>query len=240
MVVGPGPASSAPDRAADRPPAGVGEAARPRGRAPHVGGAGGYRFFWTQSNSRSPVAWDPCREVHYVVHGSPPPGAGGLLADALARVGRATGLVLVSDGVSDERPGDGRAAYQPQRYGRRWAPLLIAWSDSGETPGFAGDWVGLTSPLVVSDARGRAIIVSGTVLLDRDKFASELGRSEASQVLAMRAVVLHELGHAVGLAHVQDPHQVMYGRTVAGVGSFAAGDLRGLAALGRGTCAPDL
>lgn len=56
----------------------------------------------------------------------------------------------------------------------------------------------------------------------------------------VRAIVLHELGHLVGLGHVTDATQLMYPEGQPGVTDFGAGDLAGLAALGRGTCRPDL
>ena len=46
--------------------------------------------------------------------------------------------------------------------------------------------------------------------------------------------VLHELGHLVGLAHVDAPAQLMYPQ--GHIASFAPGDLRGLAAAGSGPC----
>ena len=52
----------------------------------------------------------------------------------------------------------------------------------------------------------------------------------------VRAIVMHELGHVVGLAHVDDPRELMYADNV-GQKAFGPGDLTGLAALGRGRCA---
>ena len=45
--------------------------------------------------------------------------------------------------------------------------------------------------------------------------------------------MLHELAHAVGLGHVDDPTQVMYYRTTNSESQFGAGDRAGLVALGR-------
>jgi predicted Zn-dependent protease len=52
----------------------------------------------------------------------------------------------------------------------------------------------------------------------------------------MYSVVLHELGHALGLAHVNDASEVMYPEAQIKVTDLGAGDRRGLAALGSGTC----
>jgi predicted Zn-dependent protease len=52
--------------------------------------------------------------------------------------------------------------------------------------------------------------------------------------------MLHELGHLVGLDHVDDPGQLMYPVTALAVTDYAAGDLRGLHRLSTGPCAPDL
>jgi hypothetical protein len=44
-------------------------------------------------------------------------------------------------------------------------------------------------------------------------------------------VLLHELGHVMGLGHVNDPNQVMY-PTTANALEYGAGDLAGLYAVG--------
>ena len=51
----------------------------------------------------------------------------------------------------------------------------------------------------------------------------------------VKALVLHELGHLVGLDHVEDQRELMY-PTMTGLRSFGPGDRSGLAALGAGRC----
>ena len=55
----------------------------------------------------------------------------------------------------------------------------------------------------------------------------------------VQAVVMHELGHGLGLDHVDDRKQLMYQDNV-GLTELGPGDRRGLALLGQGKCAPGL
>ena len=82
----------------------------------------------------------------------------------------------------------------------------------------------------------------GMVRATFDRLVAQ-ARLQVRQLQASRSapeaepVVLHELGHLAGLAHVDDPTQVMNPRS--GEGSpttYAGGDLRGLATAGAGTC----
>lgn len=183
-----------------------------------------------------PVTWSPCEAVHVVVReaGQPPDGPA-VLSDALARLGSALGMQLVVDGTTDEAPGDGRAAYQPERYGATWAPVLVAWSDPTETPALAGPVAGVAGPVSWSRAGAPPRWVSGQVVLDGPQLAALAG-SEAG-LPAVTDVVLHELGHLAGLGHVPDPRQLMSSATSTdGPTGYGDGDLHGLALLGRGPC----
>ena len=54
------------------------------------------------------------------------------------------------------------------------------------------------------------------------------------------AVIRHELGHVVGLDHVDDERELMHPVGHPDVVGFGPGDLTGLAELGRGQCVPEV
>jgi hypothetical protein len=225
------------------PPAGVGSS--PDRLLPVVAfppGRGGYAFENTTVTG-GPVTWDPCRPITVVTRTAPgmPTSGDRLVQEALSAVQQASGLKLVQEGNSNEVPTAKREAYQPQRYGRRWAPVLIAWSDPKETPELAGRVLGLggASRVTVTPPGEPGVTgyVTGSVTLDGPEI-TQLARSQGTA--AARAVVEHELGHLLGLAHVPDRHQLMYSETEFGVTSYQSGDRRGLAQLGAGACTPGL
>lgn len=222
------------------PPAGFEEAATPLGTPPPetMLATGNHTFAAMQPDGSGPVAWSPCRPIHYVVRpdGGPANGAE-LIATAVARVSAATGLVFVDDGLTQEAPNVDRDAYEPELYGKRWAPVLVAWSTPEETPALAGDTVGIGGSAPVTRA-GLSVYVTGSVTLDGPGFAELL--ATPSGTTSAYGVITHELGHVVGLDHVEDPNQLMYPRASPAVTTFQPGDLAGLAALGTGSCAPQL
>jgi hypothetical protein len=230
------PVGAVPGVARQAPPPGLEESTAPLGAPPDVAAGpegDGYRFSQHQDATGGPVTWSPCRPIHYVVRTAhQPEGGKALLRDAVAQVSAATGLRFVDDGTTDEGPSEDRGAYQPERYGDRWAPVLIAWATADEVPDFGVDVAGEAGPIWVTPASGASVYVSGVVYLDPAKLAG-------APPAAAKAVVLHELGHLVGLAHVNDAGAVMFPRA-SGVTAYASGDLAGLAALGRGACRPDV
>lgn len=194
-----------------------------------------HAFMALQPDGSGPITWSPCRPIHLVVNDD---GAPASFADAVAgvaaEVSAATGLVLVVDGGTDEAPVLERDAYQLDRYGDRWAPVLVAFTDAGSVPYLDGQVAGVANTYRV-ELDGVAHLVSGSVLLDADVLdAPAIGEEPA-----WRAVLRHEMGHLMGLDHVEDPQQLMNPVTTS-VTTFQDGDLTGLAALGQGACAPGL
>ncbi len=205
--------------------------AKPLGTPPRVPtGVGSFRYVRTQPGSDQPVAYDPCKPIEYVVNGAlAPTGADSLLRQALRQVSAATGLVFVAKGSTDRLPHENRFALSPAR-----RPVLIAWTTPEVVPGLRGAVAGLggSTAVPVDSTRFREY-VTGEIALDTPQLRQVLSRSNGAP--EVRAIIMHELGHVVGLAHVDDPHELMYRENV-GQRTFGPGDREGLAALGSGHC----
>lgn len=196
-----------------------------------------YRFTDTNPDG-TPVRFSPCRPIHYVIRTENAPDGGvDLVHAAIANLSELTGLVFVYDGETDEDPLVDRPAFQPKRYGQRWAPVLIAWATPEELPTIQADLVGEATTFQLVRGNGYAHYVTGQIVFDRTRMG-ELRRDYGND-LAL-AVVKHELGHLVGLAHIETGSELMYPRTRDQVTEFQTGDRAGLALAGDGTCAPDI
>jgi hypothetical protein len=195
---------------------------------------GPHEFMAHQSDGATPVAYDPCRPIPYVINPrTAPPGAEALVGGAVQRIAEITGLRFELEGMTDEPATPERAAFQPDRYGDRWAPVLIAWSDPGELPVLDGEVVGIGgSTAIQAGPRSHLVYVTGMVALDGPQLGGIV--SSANGRAYVQGVILHELGHLLGLDHVDDPRQLMHAR-----GRFAhpqSGDVTGLVQLGAGPC----
>ncbi|WP_275778357.1 peptidase M10A and M12B matrixin and adamalysin [Paenarthrobacter sp. Y-19] len=221
----------------DDPLPGREEADAPLGTPPPlVQASSSYKFLAVKEDG-TPLAYSPCRPIHYVVNSDLAPASWQVLVEkAVHETGRATGLRFIYDGPSSEVPSPNRSGYQPARYGDRWAPVLIAWSTPEQVPRLTGQTVGLGGSSSIGLSNGYKAYVTGTVSLDAPQFAGIVDTPDGEDIGV--AVIMHELGHLVGLDHVDDPRQLMFGQA-SWVREYAAGDLTGLAELGSGPCSKD-
>lgn len=234
----PGQGARKAARAPDTPPPGLEEAGHALGSPSKPAGAStSYKFLATNADG-TPVGYSPCRPLHYVVNAAlAPAGSEGLIADAIAKIAAATGLKFVDDGASTENPSEKRKPYQPALYGDRWAPLLISWTTPEAAPALAGSVIGTGGSTMYSFGSGPKSYVTGSLDLDAPQITELLGVPGGAHYVS--AVVQHELGHVVGLDHVEDPVQLMYPEIGAPDG-LAAGDLNGLYKLASAPCRSDL
>jgi len=185
----------------------------------------------------TPVRWNPCAPIHYVTNlADAPPGAAQDLATALHMVTAATGIVFVDDGPTTERPTLDRPVDEPERYPGGHAPVLISWTTRSETDVFGAETGTAYGTTNVSwlDPPGSPdadpAYVSGELTIDPRTTAGLAPGFGAGPSIG--ELLLHELGHLMGLAHVADPSQIMYPTLLPVAARYGAGDLAGLARLG--------
>lgn len=202
--------------------------------------AGEHRFL-EKSASGAPDRWNPCQPIHYQVNlSSAPAGAMADVQEAVQRVSEATGISFVFDGTTrrtaDQQVG---TAFQTTMPGQpRWLPLLITWVphehfdflvDTPQAVAFGTPFNG--------DGQLADEYVSGVVAVD----AGQRLPPGFSQRYSRGVVLMHELGHVMGLAHVASGHELMWSPSVRSASltpdltetDWGPGDLAGLKLLGR-------
>lgn len=189
-----------------------------------------YAFLQSDPATGTPVRYNPCEPLRYVVDRRLAPE--GVLADlreGMELISEATGIEFSFGGYATEENAANRPAYQPGTYGKgRWAPVLFTWLPRDRLLVPDDEALGAAGSLPVRNAAGRWVFVTGVVTFNSEARllnGFELGDSWGD-------VVLHEIGHLLGLAHVEDTTQVMHPDVTGGEARLGAGDLRGLELLG--------
>jgi len=222
--------------------AGIGGLARGPGRGSDGAGAGdtgvsserSYRFV-ARTAEGGPVRWNPCEPIRYQIDLGPmAAGVAEEVHDSTALISEATGIGFTFEGFVEvdiaERLAGGDFVIPGSEGGIEWAPVLVAWRPQRFllALGAERDVLGLGLP--VATRLDRDQFVSGAIVLNAD---ARLPRGFATG-LDQGPVILHELGHVLGLGHVSDRSQLMFRRAVPWVTGLGEGDLQGLERLGVG------
>jgi hypothetical protein len=177
-----------------------------------------------------PVRWNPCAAIHWRFrpYGAPT-GALPVVKAAVATVSKATGIPFVYDGTTTATP---TSAWLPKSStGIR--PVLIGWTDASHSDLLRyqpASVLGVTRTAyfgVVQNGVTVAATKAAVIALDRTN------RLPLTGSVSWRTTTLHELGHAMGLDHVGNSHELMYPVLQRSLYGYASGDLAGLYRLGR-------
>ena len=190
-----------------------------------------YAFLEARQGGCHPVRFNPCEPIHYVVNAAlAPPGAMDDLQAAMRLLEEATGLTFVDDGPTDERYDVSRPRSQPERYGQRWAPVLVVW-DHGQR-----HRMDVTNPAGGISSPVDGVSVTGVLVVNVDTLVEgKPPQSGFGPGGTWGRVFLHELGHLVGLGHVARSDQIMFSElgVQRGRAEYHGGDLAGLRLIGR-------
>ncbi|MEX0426804.1 matrixin family metalloprotease [Nocardioides sp. DS6] len=176
------------------------------------------------------VRWNPCQVIPYRVNlNGGPAETMAVVKASFAKLTAATGIRFADKGTTSAIP------FAAGKRGQLAAGITIAWTRVSTVSGLAGTAVGLGGSTWTT--RPTAHYIDGGVALDKAFPLPKLSSTSSASVKKLRtnlieSVVLHELGHVMGLGHVNDRQQVMNPVDVDGWTTYGAGDLAGLARLG--------
>jgi matrixin len=193
--------------------------------------------------------WSPCTVIHgvrrthvinYKVHAAGNASRVTLVKNAMARVGTATGLHFRYAGRTSYIPqgklsGTSLMLNAARQRTATKAQLVIAWAYRGSGRGrsnlLTGDEAGVGSISWASSLTSQMRIGDAAVVMRRGVHLKP-GFTAGGSV---GTLLLHELGHAVGLQHVSYRREVMY-PVVGSVspGGYTRGDRAGLLKVGAG------
>lgn len=183
-------------------------------------------FTFSKVINGAPLRWNPCQAIRYTINmGGYDESFRPVIIESIERLEAATGLPLVAAGNTAFMPTNANQSLTGSP-----SELVIALTDEGQTDLLPGSVVGRAG-IVFSSS-----IIRAAVVIDM----GDVGGNPPWSGTGVGAVLLHELGHAVGLDHVNNATQLMNSvATQGGPTTYAAGDLTGLWQVGAAAgCTP--
>lgn len=186
-----------------------------------------------------PYRWEPCEAIHYEVNlDHAPIAAMRDVAEAVARTSEGSGIRFVFDGGTERTPSEQRQGSFHELSSFAYRPVLVAWLPADEFELYADPdeaiGIGIGVPGVGEEYW---IYKSGLVIINAD---APLPPGFGSGY-ALGPVLMHELGHVLGLGHVSDAGEIMWSpdargsdpRQFSSATDWGDGDLEGLEKVGR-------
>lgn len=188
-------------------------------------------FTWANPDKNgTPPRWDKCKPIYYQINTKGiPKKMRRTIIKSVEHLGAATRLTFIRDGSTRITPFVQSNWWQSAASERKnvW---IIAMTNSRRISAISPGAVGLGGSVWRTN-RGTAEVFVGGVTLSKGSdlaygFKPEPGQSKWSRLL------LHELGHVMGLGHVSHKSEVMFTTLLPGMpGRYGPGDRRGFKAL---------
>lgn len=221
------------------PPVGVRSNDYPMGKPQPETYSRNFKFNNLNSDGTGPISWDPCRPIHYVINNSNQPENGEeMIKLAVKEISFYSGFKFIFDGLTNESFSKERMSYQPERYGDVWAPILFTWSTPETHPGLPDGVLGEGGASTLTREGQASIYVTGLVDLETKALKEYMTDKKGNSRVV--AVILHELGHVMGLDHTDGPWEIMHPEANLQVTKLGLGDKSGLSILGSQPCHPEL
>ncbi len=177
-----------------------------------------------------PVGFSSWRMIPVAVYpAGGPPNAEALVREAVARIRAASGLDIVVVGAFGGHAPNWNFEAAPVRPGD---PISVSWQNGAAIAQMTDHVAGLGGSPVITSPNGTRYRIAGTIALSRDYYQYLASRDDRAEELA---VLLHEFGHVLGLAHVDSPRELMYDGNN-DTEDYGPGDLEGLRRLGHAPC----